>query len=362
MIFIEFPITGPYRTYLILMEWIFIFLCFELSLIFFMRYFESKKTAKNIQEFSYGSLVLSYGIQWIWYIFSDYYAPTPEIRMYFLALGYLTVILGAFVFILSMEIDYKFYIKYLFSLIFLIIIIIFLILAFMDLSTTQNFSYIPTAFFVLFFIFYIRNFAKRASIKKKAGILFVKYFIGFLTLGIGFMFTTDWATSFLGIESKLLGDFIQIIAILIIYVFFSSLPPLSEFDWYDKIESIFLMNKSGLCIYSKYFHGDGKKWDEHLVSGAVMGVDTMLEQMTLKKGVSVIKKDEQTTIIYPGKYLTGVIFCREDLSSLKSLLKVFTKKIELVYSTIIESWEGEIRDLSIFEPVENISKSIFKKI
>ena len=62
----------------------------------------------------------------------------------------------------------------------------------------------------------------------------LRFSLGFITLAVGFILTTDFMTSKFGILSKLFGDLIQIISVGFIYLFFTTLPPLSEFDWYKK--------------------------------------------------------------------------------------------------------------------------------
>ncbi|MGV9205096.1 MAG: hypothetical protein ACOC44_13885, partial [Promethearchaeia archaeon] len=74
MIFYEFPITGAIRIPLLILEWIFIVLTIELSLIFAMRFREREKGIRNYRELGYFSLMVGLGLMWIFYILGDYYA------------------------------------------------------------------------------------------------------------------------------------------------------------------------------------------------------------------------------------------------------------------------------------------------
>ena len=103
MLYFEFPITGPLRNSLILMEWIFIFLSFELGVLFLIKYKKSLKAIKNIQELSYAVLFFSYSLQWILFIIGDYYAPDTETRIIVLTISYFTLMIGAFIFIFVIE-------------------------------------------------------------------------------------------------------------------------------------------------------------------------------------------------------------------------------------------------------------------
>ena len=138
MIYIEFPRTGPLRRHLILMEWIFIFLAFELAVIFLIKYKESSKSIKNNQELSYAVLFFSYSLQWVWFIISDYYTPDSETRTIFLTIGYFTLMIGAFIFIFIIETHNVFFKKYLFSSLFLITITIFTMFTIININYAQT--------------------------------------------------------------------------------------------------------------------------------------------------------------------------------------------------------------------------------
>lgn len=360
MIYIEFPISGPLRRHLILMEWIFIFVAFELAIIFLIKYKESMKTIKNPQELSYAVLFFSYSLQWVWFIISDFYAPGSETRTIFLTIGYFTLMIGAFIFIFVVETHNIFFKKYLFSSLFLITFTIFIMFTIIDINYAQTLSYLSTPVFVLFFISYVVRLSKKSSVKGHILLNFTKLILGFVLLGIGYMLTSDFIVLNYGLEFRLWGDFIQIISIIYIYYFFSSLPPLVEFDWYEKIDSIFLVGHSGLCFYSKSFRGDvDQDLEQYIKVAGLTGIEMILENITYEKGISVIKKQNFTIIIYPSTQIIGMIFCKQELNSLKELLKNFITRVETVYSSIISDWKGDLR---IFEPIDMICNNIFKKL
>jgi hypothetical protein len=341
------------------MEWIFVFLSFELAIIFLIKYRESLKSVKNPQELSYAVLFCSYSLQWIWFIVSDYYAPDSEARTLFLIIGYYSLIIGAAIFIFIIETYNTLFKKYFFSYIFLTTIIIFTIFTIIDTRYAQPLSSITLPVFVIFFVTYLIGLSRRSSVKGHVIINFIKLILGFVLVGIGYILTTDWVVLNYGLEFRLWGDIIQIISVFFIYFLFSTLPPLSEYDWYEKINSIFVVGHSGVCIYSKSYQGDEKNLDQYLKIAGLTGIEMVLENITYDKGISVIKKENFTVIIYPSTQIIGMIFCKQELNSLKELLKSFITRVETVYASILLDWKG---DLKIFEPIDMICNNIFKKL
>lgn len=362
MLFIDFPITGSLRVPLILIEWIFIFLCLELGLSYIMKYKNAPKNSKNIQELSYASLFLAYSLQWFWFIFSDYYAPNAQSRTIFLTLGYLSLMAGGFLFIFTMEKNKIFLKKYLFSVLYLAVIVAFLLIIVININLAQFFSFFPFPVFVLFFTFYLIDLAKNYSNTGEVAKTFIQFSIGFILLGLGFTLTTDYMTLRFGLEIKLIGDLLQIIAISFIYIFFSKLPPLIEFDWYNKIESVFLLEKSGLCLFAKNLideaDEDEENVDKNVLTGIASGLNTFLETLTDNQGITVIKKENKKVIIYPSELFTGVIISQQDLISIEKLLIRFVERVESIYKSMIGEWDG---NLEVFDPINRIFNNIFRK-
>ena len=247
--------------------------------------------------------------------------------------------------------------KNFFTIVFLILTILFLAVLIIDIGYTQAFSAIPWPFFIIFFVLYFIDLAKKAPEDTPYGIIFIKFFSGFLLLGFGFLLTTDVMANILGLTARFYGDVFQIIGVIILYFFFTTLPPLSEFNWHDKIESIYLMGKSGIPIFARSFKEEDKEAFEMVVPGALTTIQMMLNEITRMDEISVIKKANNITIILPSKSLTGVIITKLELNSLKVLLEKFVNKVENIYSHVLSNWNNK---MEVFKPIEAIYESIFK--
>ncbi len=124
----------------------------------------------------------------------------------------------------------------------------------------------------------------------------------------------------------------------------------------DKIDKLFLMRASGICVYYKFFKDPANRRGDQIMSGAINTIKMMLKEISQDEGEMVIEKEGKVLITYQGKYITGVIVADQNLSSLNFLLKRFIEKVEFLYSNIIRDWDGA---MEIFLPIENITKEIF---
>lgn len=124
----------------------------------------------------------------------------------------------------------------------------------------------------------------------------------------------------------------------------------------DKIDKLFIMRDSGICIYYKFFKDPTNTRGEQIISGAINTIKLILKEISHDDGEMVIEKEGKVLITNQGKYITGVIIADQNLDSLKFLLKRFIEKVEFLYSNIIRDWDGT---MEIFLPIENITKEIF---
>ena len=355
-------ISGDLKLILLISEWMIVFFAFEFSLIFFLRTINKKKNElKSLQEKAYVWLFLGYSISYVFYIIGDYYVNV-SMRLIFYYLAYFILSFGAFSFIKSIE-KYKIFIKkYFFSTLFLSLIIIFLIILFIANEYARIYSTVFYPTFGIFFLFYLRalykDYYKKKELKQfRFNIL--KIIIGFILLALGYNIATDVVVKNFGLECRLIGNFIQIIAFLFIFLFFISIRSFSELDWQNKLNSIMIIHKSGLLIFNKNYKENLEDNDGTIVSGSVALLKIIIEDLTQNKEnkeTLFIEKIGKILIIQPGKEVIGALICDEKLDSLIILLKKVIEKIEIVYSAVLKDWQG---DLKAFSPIKNIIEEIF---
>ncbi len=85
-------------------------------------------------------------------------------------------------------------------------------------------------------------------------------------------------------------------------------------------------------------------------------LEMMLERVTHEKSMLTIEKEGKIIITQHGKFIYGLLICDENLKSLQILLNNFIEQIELIYSKVLETWDG---DLKVFIPINDIANDIF---
>jgi hypothetical protein len=171
--------------------------------------------------------------------------------------------------------------------------------------------------------------------------------------------TTDVAITTFGLFSRLIGSILQLIAVILLFFFFLSLPSFSEFEFRDKIEEIYVMRKGGVCLYHKNFEKETDSLEKEIMSGAIASISIMLERISTTKGkLSVIQKKDKSVLIFSSDYIAGVLISKEELEIIKFLLKKFVHKFESVFRKVLINFDG---GTTIFSPTESLVKEIFFK-
>lgn len=355
-----YPITGTLREPLLILEWIMVFLISEVAFLLYMRVKNKEIKLSNLIEKAYIIFLFSYSITGIFYIFGDYYMESQISRLIVFNIGYILRMIMGLSFIYQIEKYQTIFRKYVFTKIFLVFAILTIVLFFTAIEITQYASlvlfWIPI--FSIFLIYTIK-LLKKPSEKQEIHYLRAKiYFsiLGAFLIGLGFGATSDPFLIIFGLSLRIVGYIFQVIGIIILAIFFTSLPSLSEQDWKNKIDKLFLMRASGICIYYKFFRDQTSKRDEQNISGAINTIKMILREISHDEGEMVIEKEGKVLITSQGKYITGVIIADQNLNSLNFLLKRFIEKVEFLYSNIIRDWDGA---MEIFLPIENITQEVF---
>ncbi len=353
----EFPIKGPLKEPLLILESLIVFSFIELAVIFWMRI--RKSELKKSLEKGYIWLFLGYSLLRFFTIVGDYYVDSFHLRTLFLNVGYLIQMAFLINFVRIME-NYKVFIrKYLFTKICLVLIFIYFIVFFIDCNYVIFFLISFWIFFIVFFIIYLKDLGSKFNNKidlRSFKLNLLKFYIGMILIVVGSATTMDFVIEIFGFGIRLIGNILQLIGVIFISFFFFSIPSYSEYDWQDKIISVFIMHKSGLFIYKKSFREKASPIDESVITGALTTIEMMLEKVSHIDSISIIKKKEKILIFQPGRFIYGVLICEEELESLKILLSKFISKIETIYSNVLEDWD---RNLNVFTPIEGIAKEIF---
>jgi len=354
-----FPIQGPLRETLFILEWLVVFFALQWAVLFLIRIKTQKGSLKSLQEKAYIWLFLGYSLMWVFIIIADYNIVDPELRVYVLNIGFIIQVISVCIFVIIME-RYKTFIrKSLFSVIFLSIAVLYflVLLFFIDFGAIMSSFFWPIFFF--FFILYLKELVDNSYIKRDVDNfkeLFLRFFTGILFVGIGYQFTTRIIIATFGLEFRLIGDLLQILGLGFLSLFFFYIPSFSEYDWQQKIESLYVLHSSGSFMYKKQFQKEGSKLDDNLVTGILTGISMLIQNVSKERGTLILEKEGKTLIIYPGEFITGIIISELKLESLEILLGNFIQKLEISLYNLLRDWDG---DLSLTNVIDQISRQFF---
>jgi len=355
-----FPIQGPFQEPLLIMEEIVIFFALEFGFLFLIKYKIKKEEISNLQEKAFSWFCLGYSLMYIVYIISDYYVEDSYIRLILLDFAYFIQMIFGLLFIYNMEKFQIFFKKFLFTFIFIVFMILFVICAFIALEFVHTFSFFFSwIIYIIFFFYYMIRVSTSKQMKKILRNFkwhLFQLYSGFFFLNIGYALTTYVISNLFGLIGRLIGAVFQIIGLIFLSLYFLSISSITEYFWREKIDSIYIIMQSGLCLYTKHFREKRKSFDEIVASGALSSVQIILELITETKDLSIIEKEGKTMIFQPGEYIIGVLVCEEDLESIRITLKNFVQKIEKIYYNVLRTWDG---NLNVFKPIEDIINEVF---
>jgi hypothetical protein len=367
---ITFPIDDALRFPLLLLEWVFAVISLELGLLFVLKYRKQQKQLKTLQELGYTALFFGISLMWFFHIMGDYFSSnTPSSPFLIWSVGsmhdlfingaYYSFMNCALIFCYFME-KYKIILfkKYLFTYILLTYNIISLFIILVNLGVIQILFIVFWSFFMCFFTIYFIGFYKKVFQLEVISVKLAKSLPILLLLFLGFFFSMEYLVTIYGLTFRLAGAIFQIVIGGAIFASFKKLPPLSEFDWKAKLEDLYVMTKSGICLYHKSFQETTEAFDQHIISGAFISINVLLDELApaTTQGSSIIKKKGKIVNLFASTFLSGVLISTEEMPAINFHLIEFILKLEQIYYPVLVDWKGEIE---IFDPIAHIAKGYF---
>lgn len=358
MIFFTFPIEGPLRPFTLLLEWILAFVCAELAIVFIMKYRKQQEKQKVTQDLGCAIIFIGFSTVWYFYIISDYYADVSS-RDLFVNLGTISLSTCAFFFILFMEHNQKFFLmRYFFTVVYATILGLYFASFAISLDLAGVIDWILVAIFAIFFVFFLIDLSKRMRSKREVKVTLSRTLPAFISLAFGYILTIDVSLDMFGLSARLVGSILQLGAFIAIAIQFLKLPPFSLLSWKQQIEALYIIDKSGICLFQKSFLHISPNLDENLVSSAISSVNYILQEMTdtTAQGLSTIKKGDKAITIFSSELVNGAIISKDENYMISDNLRNFIQTFEAIYRYVVESWNG---NAAIFKPVEAMADKVF---
>ncbi|MBN2152650.1 MAG: hypothetical protein JW839_14460 [Candidatus Lokiarchaeota archaeon] len=352
-------VTGYPREPAIIMEWILTFLFLETGLMALVKHLNAQRDRKSQYDMAFALLFINIGLKWVFVLLGDFYATSPVWSDVYTSTGGIVQVVGCAAFVAIIERRERIGPKRLFSACFVAMMAgVIATLAF-DLELSRAIVFLSFVLFAAFFTLFYKRLIRKSTLEPGSSRATALPFASFLALGFGHAMSSGIVSRMLDPAFRLVGDAIMIASVPGIYLFIARMLPFIEIDWYSKLDSLFIMHTSGVCIYSHYFDKPAVEMHDNLVTSAITSIRMMLEKLTDQGGISIIKKDQNTVIIFPGKHIFCVLICKEDIEAGRFLVKKFTDRIEAVFDPILDQWDG---DMAVFDPVDSMRAEIFRDV
>ncbi|NVM54263.1 MAG: hypothetical protein HWN66_11225, partial [Candidatus Helarchaeota archaeon] len=288
-------IEGPLRLPLLTIEWFFAVILLELGLLFILKFMRQEKQLRTSQEIGYSGLFFGFSLTWFFLIIGNYYMSETVVSNFFLwdqgsmralfsNFSYLSLITGSLIFAFSME-KHRIYLfkKYFFTICFLSLTITSLTVFFINLEIIKIIPFIIWPLFLVFLTIYLVDFFKAGIKAETIAIELLKFIPAFILLAVGFFLSHDYFMQNLALEFRLGGSLLQLLALISLAYFSIRLPAFAEYDWFEKLEELLVMNKAGICLFHKSFTDQISHLNEILMSGALYSVNILLDELTSAK-------------------------------------------------------------------------------
>ncbi|MEX2719117.1 MAG: hypothetical protein Q6353_021605 [Candidatus Sigynarchaeum springense] len=339
-----------------------IIVALDVALIYIKKYVMLRDSVKGTRvHAAWASLFLGYAMMILFYLLGAMYTSTMHQRYHLLQLGYLSAATGAFFYIYYIEqlpyIAKRRVFTFLFGILYVALIIIIIIAFFADLGTfVQWFAasfWIPNFGFITTYIYKIN----RMSIGKLRQ-LSVLVAIGFSTLILGVLGSTDAIQRPFGLGVRFVADILQLAGIVMVGWFSSKLPSWKELEWETALESLYIIYKGGLLAYEYDFNeasqGAGQARTAIAVS-ALEAVRMLLNQVTKSGELKVVDFKDKKLFFESGKYITVIVVAKQQLDTLGYIISKIRKEIEKAFSDMLPTWSGDSAD---FAPATTIINRI----
>jgi hypothetical protein len=192
--------------------------------------------------------------------------------------------------------------------------------------------------------------------------------ISVISLFFGYVLITDQAVEFFGWDSRVVGDVVMLVSMILISIFFARMPSIDEFEWKKFLDKIFVVNDAGMTLYYKDLKtGAGRQSEEErstfetfdcqLLMGAFTSVkDVFTNAFDLHNPLNTITKEDCVILVEYRKNLMFVLICRRALESHRKLLTEFAAEFTRVFR---EKLGENIVNLEYFRAADELIEQFF---
>lgn len=285
------------------------------------------------------------------FIFSDFYFVTDPMNTVFIKLGYTGLILALSAFFFAVELILPYDTKHAFF-------ACGLIHAVLAILVPKEWLYavaVSIAAFTLLIVLLFMNFAMKntvGNVRKSINTILAGFSLGF----IGFVLSGDEVHAITGFGPYLIGETLLVVGLVIFGLGSIYSPALGELDWRTQLVELYVIQKGGLLIFHHEFI-QNSEIDEMLTAAGISGVQSLFQEITSSEaGLNVVSVGQFEILFSHSSTFTSVLISRASYKMLLAKLREFTNLFELMFGSILQNFEGNLRE---FSSAQELVASIF---
>ncbi|MFW9788782.1 MAG: hypothetical protein ACFFE2_09110 [Candidatus Thorarchaeota archaeon] len=325
---------------LLLMGGVVFYSCFLAMILYGEWYNNPLRKVVDIQ-FAWATFFLGMVVNRGAFICSDFYYVLEPMNTFFIKLGYAGLILALSAFFFAIELILPYNTRHVFFVIGLghVILAILMPRELLDIVAV-SIALVTLAAVALFLNFTMKNTS--GKVKKSIQTISAGFLLGYF----GFIFSGDMAYDAFGMGLYLTGEAMLVIGLVVFGYGSIYSPALGELDWQQQLIELYIIQQGGLLIFHHEFVRTSEI-DQMLTAAGISGVQSLFQEITRSEsGLNVVSVGQFELLFAHSKTFTSVLIARASYKVLLAKLQEFTETFELMFGTIIQNFEGSLKEFS----------------
>lgn len=163
-----------------------------------------------------------------------------------------------------------------------------------------------------------------------------------------------------GAEIRIASASLNILGVLLFMNAITKLPDYREFVWKQKLRALFVVQKSGILLFNRFWKKDDADSNEMLIGSALTSIKTVINTITDEETIHKLELDDKALIFSMNDEADFIscIIVDEYIDSLHDRLKDFSAKFQNLFSELLRNWNG---NTDLFTPAESICDEVFMR-
>ena len=218
-------------------------------------------------------------------------------------------------------------------------------------------------FFILFILYlyfiYLKNFKRTSSHEKKVFQKIYLLMIGISLMLLGNILTWRFFSIGISIFYRIIGDIISIVGVNLFFIISKNMTDYREFFWNDYLDSIFVVNDSGLLLFNRdYKENVNESRQEYLIGGGIYSIQTIISMITSEEELNIIELEDKSLIFEKSHEIIVCAIAKKHSKVLQYRLKQFLERFYLEFEEHLKHWNG---NMDIFKKADEICDDLFPR-